>query len=202
VNELPAYVCYHIFRLTDAFMEVVENGIYLTHEVLSPPLPPHLRRNAELVVYGREVQQRLRAWWAGFEGKDCIQEIDNYYGKQPLHNVLERHTWHPAQHVRQLMLLLQDDGIEPDGPLDDSHDEKPSLDLRRYAPRRTSPRLAPASLVQAVSSSVASFRMASRFNVPVAPQPLVPAGMAGRIDRFVLRRECQHRAVARHRVCF
>ena len=113
-------LCYHIFRLTDAFMEVVENGIYLTHEVLSPSLPPHLRTNAALVAYGREVQQRLRAWWTGFEGKDCIQEIDSYYGKQPLHNVLERHTWHPAQHVRQLMLLLRDDGIEPDGPLSEA----------------------------------------------------------------------------------
>jgi hypothetical protein len=60
------------------------------------------------------------AWWADFEGKDCLQEIDSYYGKQPLHNVLERRTWHPAQHVRQLMLLLRDDGIEPDGPLSEA----------------------------------------------------------------------------------
>ena len=87
---------------------------------LEKHIPPHLRTNAELIAYGREVQQRLRAWWAGFEGKDCIQEIDSYYGKQPLHNVLERHTWHPAQHVRQLMLQLWDDGIEPDGPLSEA----------------------------------------------------------------------------------
>jgi hypothetical protein len=29
-------------------------------------------------------------------------------------------TWHPAQHVRQLMLLRRDDGIEPDGPLSEA----------------------------------------------------------------------------------
>jgi hypothetical protein len=110
-------LCYHIFRLEEAFLEVVEDGVYLTYDVLSPPLPPHLRTTADLVAYGQLVQQRLRHWWAGFEAKQCTQEIDSYYGKQPLHNVLERHTWHPAQHVRQLMLLLQESGIEPDSPL-------------------------------------------------------------------------------------
>ena len=110
-------LCYHIFRLEEAFLEVVEDGVYLTYDMLSPPLPPHLRTTADLVAYGHQVQQRLRHWWAGFEAKHCTQEIDSYYGKQPLHNVLERHTWHPAQHVRQLMLLLQENGIEPDGPL-------------------------------------------------------------------------------------
>ena len=53
-----------LLQLTDAFMAVVENGIYLTHEVLSSPLPPHLRTNAELVAYGGEVQQRLRGWYS------------------------------------------------------------------------------------------------------------------------------------------
>jgi hypothetical protein len=71
-------LCYHIFRLEEGFMEVVEDGIYLTHDVLSPPIPPHLRTNADLVAYGRQVQQR------------------------------------------QLMLLLRENGIEPDGPLSEA----------------------------------------------------------------------------------
>lgn len=113
-------LCYHIFRLEEAFMEVVEDHIYLTRDIMSPPVPPQIHTTADLVAYGAEVQKRLRNWWAAFEDKDCAQEIDSYYGKQPLHNVLERHTWHPAQHVRQLMLLLQDNGIEPDGALSDA----------------------------------------------------------------------------------
>lgn len=112
-------LCYHIFRLEEAFLEVVEKGVYLTHEVLSPPIPDHLHTTADLVAYGSQVQQRLRQWWDGFERKSCTDEIDSYYGKQPLHNVLERHTWHPAQHVRQVMLLLRDHGIEPHEPLSD-----------------------------------------------------------------------------------
>ncbi len=113
-------LCYHIFRLEEALMEVVEEGIHMTHAMLAPPIPPHIRATADLVAYGCQVQQRLRHWWAGFEDKDCAREIDTYYGLQPLHNVLERHTWHPAQHVRELMLLLRDHGIEPDGPLYDA----------------------------------------------------------------------------------
>jgi hypothetical protein len=34
-----------------------------------------------------------------------------------VHEVLERSAWHPAQHARQLMLLLEDLGIEPQGRL-------------------------------------------------------------------------------------
>jgi hypothetical protein len=113
-------LCYHIFRLEEAFLEVVEGGVYLTYDVLAPPIPSHIRTTTDLVTYGRQVQQRLRHWWDGFADKSCTQEVDSYYGKQPLHSILERHTWHPAQHVRQVMLLLRDNGIEPDGPLSDA----------------------------------------------------------------------------------
>jgi len=113
-------LCFHIFRLEEGFMEVVENDVYLTRDLLNIPTPEHIRSTKDLVAYGAAVQQRLRSWWAGFEDKDCAREIDSYYGRQPLHNVLERHTWHPAQHVRQLMMLLREAGIEPNGPVDDS----------------------------------------------------------------------------------
>jgi hypothetical protein len=112
-------LCHHIFRLEEAFLEVVEDGVYLTYDMLGPPVPPHIHSTADLVAYGRQVQQRLHRWWDSFADKSCAQEVDSYYGKQPLHNILERHTWHPAQHVRQVMLLLRENGIEPDGPLSD-----------------------------------------------------------------------------------
>jgi hypothetical protein len=34
-----------------------------------------------------------------------------------MHDVLERTTWHAAQHSRQVMLMLETYGIAPDGPL-------------------------------------------------------------------------------------
>jgi hypothetical protein len=35
----------------------------------------------------------------------------------PVHVVLERTVWHPAQHTRQLMLILESLGIAPERPL-------------------------------------------------------------------------------------
>jgi hypothetical protein len=40
--------------------------------------------------------------------------MDTYFGKHPLHVVLERTAWHPAQHTRQLMLILDTLKIEPE----------------------------------------------------------------------------------------
>lgn len=43
--------------------------------------------------------------------------VDTYYGEQTLHGVLERSTWHAAQHARQVMMVLESLDIEPDRPL-------------------------------------------------------------------------------------
>ena len=43
--------------------------------------------------------------------------LKTYYGEQPLHHVMERCTWHSAQHARQIMSVLEGFGIAPDGPL-------------------------------------------------------------------------------------
>ena len=113
------HLCYHIFRLEEAFLEAVENDVFITRDLLNRVPPPEIETPQDLVDYGAAVQKRLRAWWDRFEDKACQGEIDSYYGRQPLHNVLERHTWHPAQHVRQLMMLLDDLGIEPNGRVSD-----------------------------------------------------------------------------------
>jgi hypothetical protein len=47
--------------------------------------------------------------------------MKTYYGMQPLHQLLERSTWHSAQHTRQLMAVLERYGIQPDGPLTQAH---------------------------------------------------------------------------------
>ena len=43
--------------------------------------------------------------------------MKTYYGLQPLHHLLERCTWHSAQHARQIIAVLERFGIEADGPL-------------------------------------------------------------------------------------
>ena len=43
--------------------------------------------------------------------------MPTYYGIQPLSDVLERSTWHSAQHARQLVAVLERFGIAADRPL-------------------------------------------------------------------------------------
>lgn len=45
------------------------------------------------------------------------REVDTLHGTSNRHRVLERCTWHAAQHVRQLAFMLERLGIEPDRPL-------------------------------------------------------------------------------------
>lgn len=44
-------------------------------------------------------------------------EVETQHGTSNRHRVLERCTWHAAQHTRQLAFMLERFGIEPDGPL-------------------------------------------------------------------------------------
>ena len=43
--------------------------------------------------------------------------LQTYYGEQPLHHVMERCTWHSAQHARQMIAVLERLGVEPKGKL-------------------------------------------------------------------------------------
>ena len=45
------------------------------------------------------------------------REVDTLHGMSNRHRVLERCTWHAAQHARQLALMLERLGVEPDQPL-------------------------------------------------------------------------------------
>lgn len=113
-------LCYHLFHLEEVFLDVVENGVALTRDLLDVSTPSSMRTTKDLVAYGHALQQRLRNWWARYDDKICSREIESYYGKQAVHYVLERFTWHPAQHVRQLMMLLRENGIEPNQPVSDA----------------------------------------------------------------------------------
>ena len=63
------------------------------------------------------VRRRVAAWWEGLADRSGTQTVETYYGAQPLHEVLERTTWHSAQHARQVMSLLEQQGIAPERPL-------------------------------------------------------------------------------------
>lgn len=110
-------VAYHTFSLVEAFLEVVTAGRELTVEMLSTSPPPSLVTGEDIAAFGDGIRQRVRDWWATEAGRDPQRLLPTYYGPEPLHDLLERTTWHSAQHVRHLMLFLSWIGVEPDRPI-------------------------------------------------------------------------------------
>ncbi len=107
---------HHIFRIPDAFLEMMK-GETLSYEMLVAPPPAELRSARDITAYGDRVRRGILAWWHDHDDKSCAARVPTYYGSQPLHEVLERTTWHSCQHTRQLMSLLERLGIRPDQSL-------------------------------------------------------------------------------------
>lgn len=111
-------LAYHVFRIAEAFLDVtIDKGETLELDHINATAPETIRSFEDVAAYGEEVRQRLNGWWAAEADRACTRIVPTYWGPQVLHHVLERTTWHPAQHVRQFAMLLEDFGIPPDRPL-------------------------------------------------------------------------------------
>jgi hypothetical protein len=107
---------YHIFRLSLGFRDAaVENRFPETW--LQEPVPPDITNGSMLAHYGTQVRKQLAEWFEGAETTSFSAAVQTYYGPQSLHALLERTTWHAAQHLRQVYALLEKMGIVPDRPL-------------------------------------------------------------------------------------
>ena len=105
-----------IFRIGEAFVETTTQGTeYSEYHAQKPPADGTMLTSDEIARYGDSVIPRIEKWWNEFSDKSGQQQVKTYYGAQSLHELLERSTWHSAQHVRQLMAVLERYGIEPDG---------------------------------------------------------------------------------------
>jgi hypothetical protein len=106
-----------VFRIVEGFLESMADGKQLTYDRIMEAAPPSVAAGEDIARYGEGVLKKLNAWWAANPDKTCTRLVDTYFGKHPLHIVLERTVWHPAQHTRQLMLILETLGIAPARPL-------------------------------------------------------------------------------------
>jgi hypothetical protein len=111
-----AQLGYHIFNIADAFLEHEVQGLPLQEGAYNRVPPPESTK-ADILGYGRDVVDRVRAWWDG-PGRttDFSRKASVYYGDVTLHHFLERTAWHSGQHVRQLVMVLEMLGIAPDRP--------------------------------------------------------------------------------------
>jgi len=106
-------LAYHVYQVPDAFLQAVQNGVADLTSVYNAPPPA----GADLQEYAKHVTNRIETWWNALADKSCRQTVNTYYGERSLHELLERSTWHSAQHARQIIAVLERLGVEPKGKL-------------------------------------------------------------------------------------
>jgi glutaredoxin/uncharacterized damage-inducible protein DinB len=110
-------LAYHVYQIPDAFLQAVEDGVENLTAVYNAPPPADVKSADQIAAYGSRIEKKLEAWSAGLRDKSCRRTVRTYYGERPLHELLERCTWHSAQHARQIIVVLERLGIEPQGRL-------------------------------------------------------------------------------------
>ncbi|MGF6769893.1 glutaredoxin [Paraburkholderia sp. GAS199] len=114
-NRTPAGLTFHVFRVAEMGIEAAQQ-IELRFEGFDDA-PPADWGPEEIAAWGETIRARLRAWWAAETDKTLAYDVPTYYGRRPMHEVLERTAWHSAQHTRQVMLMLESEGVKVDRPL-------------------------------------------------------------------------------------
>ena len=110
------FLSFHVFRIGEAFLECARDGAdYAVQLANVPPTEGGYMTGAEIAKYGDSAIEHLQQWWESLADKSCTVKVNTYYGVQPMSQLLERSTWHSAQHVRQLTAVLERFGIEPNG---------------------------------------------------------------------------------------
>ena len=109
-------LCYHVFRIGESFLETWDGAEYSVKIADNEP-PESLQTGDDIARYGASVWARFEKWWRGVEDRSLSRMLKTYYGDTSAHRVLERVTWHSAQHCRQLIEVLDRMGIKADRPL-------------------------------------------------------------------------------------
>lgn len=109
-------LCYHVFRIGEAFLETW-NGAEYSVKIADNEPPDSMQNGDDIARYGASVWKQYEAWWSGLEDGKLSRVLKTYYGDTIAHKVFERVTWHSAQHCRQLVAVMERMDIKPDGPL-------------------------------------------------------------------------------------
>ncbi len=112
-------MCHHIFCIGEAHLRCAIDGASYGNNHTSKVLEDGtFMKSEEIAQYGDEIMGRMREWWQALEDKTCAESrVTTDYGTISLHQLLERTTWHSAQHTRQLAAVLERFEIKPDGEL-------------------------------------------------------------------------------------
>ncbi len=100
----------HIVAIADGYLDVASGSPFDAER--SAAEPDVLLDRDTLAKHSHTVASRLAA-----TSTEVERPAETFFGTVSLHTVLERTTWHVAQHARQLAMVLTTRGIEPDRPL-------------------------------------------------------------------------------------
>lgn len=92
---------FHIFRLAQGFPDAMDAG-HFPETWLQERIRSEMSDGPSVARYGALVRARITGWFQGAAPSEYARTIDVYYGPQHAHELLERTTWHAAQHLRQL----------------------------------------------------------------------------------------------------
>jgi glutaredoxin len=97
---------FHVSMVVQALLSAAA-GSRLAYEFYEMRAPATWTSAEPAVEFCRATRAGLSYWWNGARGRPDVA-VDTYWGERPLADVLERTTWHVAQHCRQLEHLVRD----------------------------------------------------------------------------------------------
>lgn len=109
-------LAYHVPMIVAALLDAAAGGC-LTFEHFNRKPPERIRTAGDAALVTEQLTRSFEQWWAS-NARALPDHVDTYYGVQSFAAVLERTTWHVAQHVRQLERVLELLGMPADHPLD------------------------------------------------------------------------------------
>lgn len=104
-------LAYHIFQVPHSYIESVVDKIEDWTIRCNTPVPANVTTPEHVLNYAMLHTAELKVWWAQLADKNCQWSVATHYGNCTGHELLERQTWHSAQHVRQLQSVMEDLGI-------------------------------------------------------------------------------------------
>ena len=108
-------LAYHVSQVVIALLDAVAGGC-LSYEHFNRKPPEGLTTAEAAATATERVARAFGQWWIA-NARALPPTVDTYYGVQALDAALERTTWHVAQHVRQLELVLHTLGAAKEGNL-------------------------------------------------------------------------------------
>ncbi len=107
---------FHIFRVGLSFIDAMDQG-RLPDTWFEERAAAEMRDGGDVARWGALVRARIAGWFEGARDDEFERVVDVYYGPQGAHDLLERTTWHCAQHLRQVYVLAERLGVTPPAPL-------------------------------------------------------------------------------------